>query len=127
MQISQIHPASTVVKKHNNSTVGLIAVMLACISSGVAGVYFEKLLKMKANAGVAPPPSLWMRNIQLALFSILLGLIPIISSDRAAIISDGFLQGYNLWTWVSILLGALGGLLVAVVVKYTDNIVKVHQ
>jgi UDP-sugar transporter A1/2/3 len=38
--------------------IGLISVLLACFSSGFAGVYFEKILK-------GSPCSVWIRNIQL--------------------------------------------------------------
>ena len=44
---------------------GLFVVIIACFSSGFSGVYFEKLLKSSAQ-------SLWIRNIQLAIFSIIL-------------------------------------------------------
>ena len=40
----------------------LTAVLLACFSSGFAGVYFEKILKGTA-------PSVWMRNIQLGVLA----------------------------------------------------------
>lgn len=38
--------------------VGLVAVLMACVSSGFAGVYFEKILKETKQ-------SVWVRNIQL--------------------------------------------------------------
>lgn len=38
--------------------VGLMAVLMACVSSGFAGVYFEKILKETKQ-------SVWLRNIQL--------------------------------------------------------------
>lgn len=38
--------------------VGVMAVLMACISSGFAGVYFEKILKETKQ-------SVWVRNIQL--------------------------------------------------------------
>ncbi len=38
--------------------VGLMAVLMACVSSGFAGVYFEKILKETKQ-------SVWVRNIQL--------------------------------------------------------------
>ena len=46
-----------------NRTLGLIAVFAACVLSGLAGVYFEKVLK-GSNA------TLWIRNIQLSFFSL---------------------------------------------------------
>jgi UDP-galactose transporter len=46
-----------------NRTLGLIAVFSACMISGLAGVYFEKVLK-GSNA------SLWVRNVQLSFFSL---------------------------------------------------------
>lgn len=47
---------------NRNMLLGLAAVLLACFSSGFAGVYFEKILKGTA-------PSVWMRNIQLGELS----------------------------------------------------------
>lgn len=38
--------------------IGLMAVLMACVSSGFAGVYFEKILKETKQ-------SVWVRNIQL--------------------------------------------------------------
>ena len=40
--------------------IGLVAVLIACFSSGFAGVYFEKLLK-------GSKVSLWMRNVVLGM------------------------------------------------------------
>lgn len=41
--------------------VGLVAVLVACCSSGFAGVYFEKILKETKQ-------SVWVRNIQLGQY-----------------------------------------------------------
>jgi|SRR5579862_9124790 len=46
-----------------NRSLGLIAVVMACMISGLAGVYFEKVLK-GSNA------TLWVRNVQLSFFSL---------------------------------------------------------
>lgn len=106
-------------KENENTTSGFIAVLLAACTSGFAGVFFEKVLK---SAGT----SLWMRNIQMGLPSIVLGVVGtyVNTADRKIISEYGFFHGYNSIVWVVILLQAIGGLVVAVVVKYADNILK---
>jgi multidrug transporter EmrE-like cation transporter len=50
---------------------GFGAVTAACFTSGLAGVYFEMVLKnSKAD--------LWVRNIQLSLFSLIPALVPVL-------------------------------------------------
>jgi solute carrier family 35 (UDP-sugar transporter), member A1/2/3 len=100
-----------------NAWVGLGAVILACLSSGYAGVYFEKKLK-ESHA------SIWVRNVQLGGYGTVIGLIGSLYNDHDAIMAKGFFQGYNSLVWMVVANSALGGLLVAVVVKYADNILK---
>lgn len=69
--------------------------------------------------------SLWMRNIQLGSFSLLLGLLAVVSKDGAAVADRGFFSGYSPMVWLCISLHSLGGLAVAMVVKYADNVVRV--
>ncbi|XP_062854860.1 UDP-galactose translocator [Trichomycterus rosablanca] len=96
---------------------GLVAVVVSCLSSGFAGVYFEKILKGSSA-------SLWLRNVQLGLFGTLLGLLGLWWNDGHQIAEKGFLFGYTPMVWGVIFNQAFGGLLVAVVVKYADNILK---
>eukprot|EP00126_Sphaerothecum_destruens_P008436 Sdes_comp20211_c0_seq2m13558 len=100
-----------------NVFVGLVAVFSACLSSGFAGVYFEKLLKGSSS-------SIWMRNIQLSIFSIICGFIGIYLFESHLILERGFFYGYHSIVWFVIANQAFGGLVVAVVVKYADNILK---
>ncbi|XP_023330704.1 UDP-N-acetylglucosamine transporter [Eurytemora carolleeae] len=97
--------------------VGFTAALTACILSGFAGVYFEKILK-------GSDISVWMRNVQLALLSVPLGLITTYLKDGSVISEKGFFTGYDNFVWFTVMQNALGGLLVAVVVKYADNILK---
>ncbi|KCV69029.1 hypothetical protein H696_04448 [Fonticula alba] len=76
------------------------------------------------NAAYRADPSVWVRNVQLALFGAGIGLAGALLADGAHIDEHGFLGGYTGWTWLAIANQALGGLLVAVVVKYADNILK---
>ncbi|KAL3234186.1 hypothetical protein MRX96_022623 [Rhipicephalus microplus] len=97
--------------------VGFLAILAACCLSGFAGVYFEKILK-------GSDVSVWMRNVQLSTFAVPFGLLTTLANDYAEVRDKGFFYGYSTLIWIVILLQALGGLLVAVVVKYADNILK---
>eukprot|EP00662_Eupelagonemidae_sp_cell21_P020864 gene20863-32572_t len=68
--------------------------------------------------------SLWVRNIQLAVWSLLVGLAGVAYNDGEAVSKGGFLQGYNFTVWCVVLLQAASGIIVAIVIKYADNIVK---
>ncbi|EDW65217.1 UDP-N-acetylglucosamine transporter [Drosophila virilis] len=108
--ISSLAPAQ-------NRMLGLWAALGACFLSGFAGIYFEKILK---GAEI----SVWMRNVQLSLLSIPFGLLTCFINDASRIYNYGFFHGYDLFVWYLVLLQAGGGLIVAVVVKYADNILK---
>lgn len=100
-----------------NRLLGFSAVMGACVLSGFAGIFFEKILK---GADI----SVWMRNVQMSLLSIPLGIIPCFVKDGNNIATKGFFHGYDYYVMYLIGLNACGGLLVAMVVKYADNILK---
>lgn len=100
-----------------NRLIGFSAAFGACILSGFAGIYFEKMLK---GADI----SVWMRNVQLSLLSLPFGLITCLVNDFSVIADKGFFWGYDLFVVYLVVLQAGGGLLVAMVVKYADNILK---
>ncbi|CAF1474821.1 unnamed protein product [Adineta steineri] len=96
---------------------GFCAVLVSAVTSGFAGVYFEQILK-------TGPTSVWVRNIQLAIFGTIFGLLIVICFDYKAVMDKGFFQGYTTLVWIVIFLQATGGLIIAVVIKYADNIIK---
>ena len=97
---------------------GFVAVLFSCVTSGFAGVYFEKVLKSAKSL------SLWERNVQLATYSILIAGASVIMKDFQRVITDGPFVGMSMSSGIVILLQAAGGLVIAVVVRYTDNIAK---
>ncbi|XP_061894575.1 solute carrier family 35 member A3a [Entelurus aequoreus] len=97
--------------------VGVTSVLVACCSSGFAGVYFEKILKESKQ-------SVWIRNIQLGMFGLVFGLAGMLCFDGDKVMESGMFQGYNEVTWTVVTLQALGGLVIAAVIKYADNILK---
>lgn len=101
-----------------NPQLGLLAVIIACCLSGLAGVYFEKVLKGSSA-------SLWVRNVQLSFYSLFPALfLGVVLKDGSQIADKGFFHGYNIVVWSAIFLQAIGGLIVALCVKYADNIAK---
>ncbi|KAI6206921.1 hypothetical protein M3Y94_00970000 [Aphelenchoides besseyi] len=101
-----------------NPIVGFSAACTACTISGFAGVFFEKILKGSA------PVSLWMRNVQMGMFSIPASLIGVYIQDGAAVREHGFLFGFDSIVWLTVIWYGIGGLSVAVCIKYADNIAK---
>jgi len=87
------------------------------ILSGLAGVYFEKILK-------GSDVSVWIRNIQLGIFGMFFGFLTMYMSDGTEIKKKGLLFGYTDLVWIAITVQSAGGLLVALVVKHADNILK---
>ena len=65
-----------------------------------------------------------MRNIQLSFLSLPFGLFTCFTYDWTALTTKGFFFGYDSFIWYLVVLQATGGLLVAMVVKYADNILK---
>lgn len=63
-----------------------------------------------------------MRNVQLSLLSLPFGIITYLINSKGSI--TGLLKGFDGFVWYLVVLQAAGGLIVAVVVKYADNILK---
>ncbi|KAI7488824.1 P-loop containing nucleoside triphosphate hydrolase protein [Hortaea werneckii] len=106
-----------------DASIGLIAVMIACGLSGMAGVYFEKVLK--DPKGDSHRQSVWIRNVQLSFYSLWPALlIGVLFKDGEQIAKTGFFTGYNWVVWLAITLQAIGGVVVALAVNYADNIAK---
>lgn len=108
---------SGAVPAQGNAVVGFFAVFGGCMTSGLGGVYLEKMLKQSEM-------SIWMRNIQLALSGCLFAIGAALMQDYKAIWENGFNQGYSLLVWAVIVVHAVGGLIVAACMKYADNILK---
>ncbi|CAO3612614.1 unnamed protein product [Mucor fragilis] len=152
--------AETTAIGNQSNLQGFVAVLTACMLSGLAGVYFEKILKAPApkpatvnstanntedwsddddenkkvvvqeddnmdDESLAAGNQIWIRNIQMSFFSVLLGLVFVVMlQDGTTIVERGFFVNYTPLTWTVIAIQAVGGLIVALVVKYADNILK---
>ncbi|KAJ8724978.1 hypothetical protein PYW07_015936 [Mythimna separata] len=117
VQLSSTEKANAVKPDHmpeQSKILGFSAALAACFISGFAGIYFEKVLKESDI-------SVWMRNVQLSLLSLPFGGITYLINEGT---KNNLLKGFDGFVWYLVLLQAAGGLIVAVVVKYADNILK---
>lgn len=108
-------------KNHNKQypLFGFIIVLLAALLSGFTGVYFEKMLK-----GINPV-SLWGRNVQLATVALPISfLICIFFNGKSLMEENLWFYGFDIIVWSMVVWYGLGGLIVALTLKYADNILK---
>ena len=92
----------------------LVALVCAVFISGFAGVVVEMSYKSEGD-------SMWMKNAWMSFFSLPAAFL-LMQSD--AVERRGALAGFNAVVCGVLLLKALGGLIVAAVLKYADNILK---
>lgn len=92
--------------------IGVLAVSADSAMSGFATVYFEKVLKTTRL-------TVWDRNLQLAFWSIVIYLPWALWEHPTRPF-----HGWSLITLFLALLGALGGILVALVIKHADGLAK---
>ncbi|KAJ1421000.1 nucleotide-sugar transporter-domain-containing protein [Ochromonadaceae sp. CCMP2298] len=109
--VSLVQLSQTGVTKQENSIWGLLGVVLGCLTSGFAGVYFELVLKSSSV-------TIWVRNIQLSFIGVVVSAFSCYLQDSEQILSRGFFSGYDETVCIVVLLAAAGG------VKYADNILK---
>ncbi|VVC87227.1 UDP-N-acetylglucosamine transporter isoform X2 [Leptidea sinapis] len=118
VQLSSTETSTTTTSsnlKKQSKLLGFGAALSACFISGFAGIYFEKVLKESDI-------SVWMRNVQLSLLSLPFGTVTYLINNNWSF--ENILKGFDGFVWYLVVLQAAGGLIVAVVVKYADNILK---
>eukprot|EP00047_Mylnosiga_fluctuans_P024857 m.171985 g.171985 ORF g.171985 m.171985 type:complete len:161 (-) comp9941_c0_seq5:1952-2434(-) len=96
---------------------GLMMVLTACFCSGFAGIYFEKMLKGETS-------NIWIMNVLLGSYGAILASVGMMYNEGQSVLEHGFFHGYTVYAYSGVALQAFGGLVVAVVVKYADNILK---
>lgn len=100
----------------SNIMLGTMAVIIEVTLSGFASIYFEKVIKTDAEQ-----LGIWERNFQLALGSFPIYLLFILWDGGGEV---GYGGGWSPVAWILATLGAAGGLLVALSIKYGDSILK---
>ncbi|KRX17240.1 UDP-galactose/UDP-N-acetylglucosamine transporter srf-3, partial [Trichinella nelsoni] len=95
---------------------GTASVLGATALSGFSGVYLEKILKHTK-------PSLWLRNVQLAISAVPISAILLIM-EQSTPPRRRLFHDYDWLVVLLILWFASGGIIVALAIKHADNILK---
>lgn len=98
---------------------GLLALASLCALSGLAGTLTELLLKDPSITS-----SLWTRNLLMSLFSLPIAAATVGVTDMDAVTSGQLLVGFGAWPSCIVCLGALGGVVTSVALRYADNLLK---
>lgn len=101
---------------------GLLMTLIMVSLSGVAGVTIEKILKNQ-GPGMAQL-TIWERNVQLSFWGLIFATMSMMARDMEAVSTNGFWHGWSGFAVIVVICQSVGGLVTAVVVKYTNTIIK---
>ncbi|OWZ12316.1 UDP-N-acetylglucosamine transporter [Phytophthora megakarya] len=99
---------------------GLPLALIGVTLSSCASVFAEWTLKRQPNC-----PFLW-QSVQMYGFGVVFNALGMFT-DRNLLLSEGFFHGYSGWTVVVIVVNSIGGIFMACILKYLDNIACVYS
>jgi UDP-sugar transporter A1/2/3 len=104
---------------------GILATLGIATSSGFASVYTEKVIKARRNVSVTRQNySLAYMQVQLATASLVIMGCYAMMKDYQAIVTDGLWHNFTWKACVTVFNSAIGGLIVAAVLKFSDSVLK---
>ncbi|CAI5714238.1 unnamed protein product [Peronospora effusa] len=113
--------SDVVVDDSHQTMLGLLLALLGVTLSSCASVCAEWTLKRQSDC-----PFLW-QSVQMYGFGVLFNALGLLLVDRKLLLSDGFFYGYSGWTLVVVVVNSIGGIFMACILKYLDNIACVFS
>ncbi|EGZ09346.1 hypothetical protein PHYSODRAFT_525276 [Phytophthora sojae] len=107
----------------NNSqhvALGLSLALVGVTLSSCASVFAEWTLKRQADC-----PFLW-QSLQMYGFGVLFNALGLLL-DGESLVLDGFFHDYSGWTVTVVVVNSIGGIFMACILKYLDNIACVYS
>lgn len=117
IHLAAVEDNKTKQSSYQEFLIGVLASLGIAFLSGFAGVYIERALKSTADA------SIWDMNYQLSLSGTAVAVLSALSLDRKPS-EQAFFHGWNLVTVAVVIVFSFGGILVAMIGKYADMIMK---
>ena len=104
---------------------GIFATLGIATSSGFASVYTEKVIKARRNVSITRQSySLAYMQVQLATASLVIMGCYAMMKDYQAILTQGLWHNFTWKACVTVFNSAIGGLIVAAVLKFSDSVLK---
>ena len=107
--------------KSYDVAMGCLAEFGVIMLSGFASIYFEKAIK---NDTASEGLDIWERNFQLGFHSIYIYVIMLVVYRNPQEAASGYFANWTPLAFALSALGATGGLLVALSIKYGDSVLK---
>lgn len=114
-----------------SETIGMIVVFVASFTSGTAGIVLEKIYKesnyLMRDSTLGIPVvkhTIWTRNVQLSLISLPFALLGTVFQEGDSLRTQSFMRGFDKYVWGVILCQAAGGVIIAFVMKFANNLLK---
>lgn len=112
---------------------GIVAIMMAVVTSGFCGCYVERVIKTASNSGACTGElsSVWLRNLQLSFTSKMIAapLLVLQHYNRQSDFGMGILTAKTSMEWAVIFDVSVGGLLtslVSLVEQYHDGLSLIY-
>ena len=115
VELADAGPATALGQTTRSAATGIPAALLAAALSSSAGVYFEAIVKVRETGTGRAPPSVWVRNVQLCVFTLPIAALAA-AMQWPTIRAQPFV--IDAPTALLVLLNAAGGLLTAVAIKH---------
>jgi len=111
--------AAEVIESGQNHFLGLIAVLICCVTSSFSGVYFEWVLKRSPTQ-----LSVHCRNFHLASWSLSFAVLHILFKDFAQVKEYGLFHGFDMLVVLVVIAQGITGFVVSMMIKYASAVLK---
>eukprot|EP00581_Thalassiosira_minuscula_P007417 CAMPEP_0183704216 /NCGR_PEP_ID=MMETSP0737-20130205/1621_1 /TAXON_ID=385413 /ORGANISM="Thalassiosira miniscula, Strain CCMP1093" /LENGTH=366 /DNA_ID=CAMNT_0025931041 /DNA_START=174 /DNA_END=1274 /DNA_ORIENTATION=- len=115
--VSTASSATTATKQ--NQILGLMSVLVCCLTSSFSGVYFEFILKKSPTQ-----LSVHCRNFHLASWSFFLATVHILLYDNDQVMQYGLFHGFDIYVVLVVVAQGMTGFVVSMMIKYADTVLK---
>ena len=110
---------SSTTTAEQNHMLGLIAVLICCVTSSFSGVYFEFVLKKSPTQ-----LSVHCRNFHLASWSLAFAVLHILCYDFNQVSEYGLFHGFDIFVVLVVVAQGMTGFVVSMMIKYADTVLK---